>query len=508
MLASSTIISTNGLLLAASRLLELGDDFFLVHIGQREGKAVGGGFEVAKIGQFSNRAPVCVDCTANCSVLRIRNNIHNRERRIGSTVFRWRLSVPLCLRKDTGKPSLGLNTVIILKTESHKECAMKHAKTIALGLFVFLTTIAWTQEPARQRGTFVTIDMPDASTSNPPGSFALKGTTVDGLNNAGQVIGYYNAASTGVTHGFLRERHGKIVLIDDPDAGTYINTSLATLAGTTPYGISNAGVIAGVYVDANGTGNGFLEGRSGTFDNFHAPGANTNYQLETQAFAINRKEAVAGVYSDVNNLAHGFVREPDGTITGFEAPDAATSGFFEGTWAVAINDSGEITGWYHDASLVAHTFFRAKDGTITDFEVPGAAAIPYLGTYASSIDDEGTVIGFYYDAKYGIHNFLRKPDGKIVTVHIPGEEAYLGVEVVSINRRGAMLGIYIDANNGYHTFIRLRDGSIVYLNDPDAGTGASQGTAGVSLNDDGDVAGYFVDTNNVDHGFLWTHSER
>jgi hypothetical protein len=393
-------------------------------------------------------------------------------------------------------------------TESHEECAMKYAKVITLGLFVLLTTIAWTQEPARLQGTFVTIDMPGAVTSTPPGSFELKGTMVVELNNAGQVLGYYDAASTNVTHGFLRDRNGRIVLIDDPSAGTFINTSFGTQAGTTPFAINDAGAIVGVYLDSFSTSNGFLRDPSGTFDTLYVSDPNTGYQLKTEAFAINRKGKVAGLYSDANNLAHGFVRESDGTITGFEAPDAATSGFFEGTWAVAINDSGAVAGWYHDASLVAHPFFRAKDGTITDFEVPGTAAIPYFGAYASNLDDEGTVIGFYYDANYGIHNFLRKPDGKIITVHIPGEEAYLGVEVIGINRRGALLGIYIDANNGYHSFVRSRGGSIVYLNDPDAGTAANQGTAGASLNDEGDVAGYYIDASNVDHGFLWTHGDR
>ena len=374
---------------------------------------------------------------------------------------------------------------------------MKSSKRVALGFFVFATAIVWGQEPARHAGTFVLIDMPGAVTSNPSGSYSLVGTTVTGLNDSGQVIGHYNAASTGETHGFLRERDGRIVPIDDP-AVIYVNAPSA-VQGTTPNALNDAGTIVGSYQNVYGSENGFARSSTGGYQSFPESDLGAS-----ESFGINGRSEIVGAYFDENDAGHGFVWERDGTITGFEAPDAATGSFFEGTWALAINDSGEIAGWYHDASLVAHPFFRAKDGTITDFEVPGAAAIPYVGAYASGIDEEGTVIGFYYDANYGIHNFLRTRDGKIITVHIPGEEAYVAVEVVSINRRGELLGIYVDANNSYHSFIRSRDGRMVYLNDPDAGTGTSQGTAGVSINDSGEVAGYYVDSNNVNHGFLWT----
>jgi probable HAF family extracellular repeat protein len=70
-------------------------------------------------------------------------------------------------------------------------------------------------------------------------------TVANGINDAGQVVGYYGDISG--THGFLLDVDGSYTTIDLPGARE-----------TIPSGINDAGQIVGSYVDAGGTHHGFL----------------------------------------------------------------------------------------------------------------------------------------------------------------------------------------------------------------------------------------------------------
>ena len=84
-------------------------------------------------------------------------------------------------------------------------------------------------------GTYTMLDDP----------LATNGTFATGINDTGQIVGYYQDA-IGTKHGFFYS-NGNYVTVDDP-AGT---------AGTYLTGINNSGQIVGNYLDINGT-HGFL----------------------------------------------------------------------------------------------------------------------------------------------------------------------------------------------------------------------------------------------------------
>src|SRR6266536_922636 len=132
---------------------------------------------------------------------------------------------------------------------------MKHGKTIMFGLIFSITAITEAQGAAGQTGTFTSFDAPGAATSTTLRQY-MNGTIVQDLNNAGQIVGFFYTDLDNVTHGFLRDRDGSIVAVDDPSAGTYINTSLSIRAGTIANAINTNGATTGVYEDPNGTGNG------------------------------------------------------------------------------------------------------------------------------------------------------------------------------------------------------------------------------------------------------------
>jgi len=75
---------------------------------------------------------------------------------------------------------------------------------------------------------------------------SVGGTVAEGINDAGQIVGYYLDSSQ-VAHGFLYSG-STYTTIDDP-LGT---------KGTVAQGINDAGQIVGYYIDSGGNTHGFI----------------------------------------------------------------------------------------------------------------------------------------------------------------------------------------------------------------------------------------------------------
>lgn len=259
------------------------------------------------------------------------------------------------------------------------------------------------------------------------------GTVVDGINNAGEMVGYYgnqgdnafvysNGAFTtlnlpipsGVscaTAGSCFElpqgvnNAGAIVtalqgLWSGPQIGyIYNNGSLTTLTPSnasslfTPLGINNSGTVVGRMITGNNLQNyyGFIY-NNGTFSLVTYPGATA-----TVLQGINNAGAMVGTYStgpgtySCNPLCEthypfsSSFLEINGVFTAINFPGAVE------TQASGINSSGEIVGLYTDAAGNAHGFID-NGGVFTGFDFPGAAETIPVG-----INDSGEIVG-YYDA--------------------------------------------------------------------------------------------------------------
>ncbi len=190
--------------------------------------------------------------------------------------------------------------------------------------------------------------------------------------------------------------------------------------GTITWGINTAGTITGYYVDAVGLDHGFGRAASGamfTFDVAGLPGGGADRDSclycvaippGTIGGAINTAGVVAGLYVDANDIYHGFALGASSGIAAFDAPGAGT-GAGQGTLAYDINTAGTITGYYIDASTVYHGFLYAASGAITTFDVPGAGTGAGQGTVGQGINTAGAITGYYGDANSVWHGFLRTP---------------------------------------------------------------------------------------------------
>lgn len=293
-------------------------------------------------------------------------------------------------------------------------------------------------------GTFTTIDFPGAVDTVECCSAVLN------INDEGQVVGGYMDAS-GTGHGFLL-KDGRFATIDFPGA-----------VYTEALGINPRGHIVGEYVDAtNLRSHGFLLTRHG-FRTIDAPGA-----INTFISWINPQGDMVGGYMDAGGSFHGLLVS-HGAFTTIDFPDASN------TFGLGINSKGEIVGGYIDsAGLNLHGFLMNK-GKFRTFDFPGAntqiSACGGLGggvAYTDGINDEGAIVGGYCGADNHLHGFLlsmmemseaeeigkslqnEADSGTFSTIDFPGG---INSFASGINSEGKIVGGYQSADGHYHGFL-------------------------------------------------------
>ncbi len=239
--------------------------------------------------------------------------------------------------------------------------------------------------------TFATVDVPGAQ----------GGTSVQGINDLGQLAGWYILANPAGTIGAdpypqaFVSTNGTITTIG-PNGLPYGQNSYAT-------GINNVGQVVGHSGHYEDTARGFLY-QGGTFTEIDAPGNNAF----TQASGINDFGQVVGSYLPFSaGTGAGFLWTSKGTFQTITYPDAAT------TTASGINDWGQIVGNYvTSASSNSHGFLDVN-GQFQTIDAPGA-----VSTTAEGINNLGEIVGTFYDGQH-YHGFVDL-QGKFDIINTPG----------------------------------------------------------------------------------------
>lgn len=296
--------------------------------------------------------------------------------------------------------------------------------------------IAAARPALAQNYTYTTLDDPLA-TAYTTSFTTFSGTLANGINAAGQIVGFYYDA-TG-SHGFLYSAATGFSTLDNP--GTTDNGAL---------GINASGQVVGGYADATGS-YGYLYTPGVGFSQVNDPKAlGTN--ASTFASGINDAGQIVGIYTDDTQL-HGFLETPGvggapATFTDINDPDATSN-----TTARGINNKGQIVGEYLAGTKIKREFgyLYTPGAGFTTIATPSAAS----ATVATSVNDLGQVAGRYFN-KTGNHGFVAVPG----TGGTPSTFALLddplavhGTFASGINNLGQVVGYYTDANNVYHGFI-------------------------------------------------------
>ena len=165
-----------------------------------------------------------------------------------------------------------------------------------------------------------------------------------GVNNNNVAVGFYTDGN-GVNHGYTFTIAGMSFSapINDPNAGTM------TGQGTTTTGINNSGQIAGFYIDANGNFHGFLD-VNGMFMTVDDPNG-TN----TMLLGLNNSGQAVGSFVDMNGETQGLLFNiAADTFQTISDPNASATPAFNvtGTTINGINDQGDLVGFYSNGTQV------------------------------------------------------------------------------------------------------------------------------------------------------------
>ena len=192
--------------------------------------------------------------------------------------------------------------------------------------------------------TLTAIDDPAAGVG--PGA----GTTPVSINAQGQVAGYYFDGS-GQKHGFL-DTNGTFTDAAVPTE-TLPSVSVPGAESTDVTGVNDLGQVVGYYYTTGSyTAHGFVD-TDGTFTTIDFPGN----EAGTFLYGINDAGQVVGSYFDPSGLYDGFV-DTNGAFAIVDAPGAGSPGVpgVVGTELVGINAAGEVIGYYVDSGDTVRGF--------------------------------------------------------------------------------------------------------------------------------------------------------
>ena len=269
---------------------------------------------------------------------------------------------------------------------------------------VFSLLAAASGAVAQTTYTFTTFSVPNSTY-----------TDTVGINERGDVSGYYGVAATGLYQGFLRSASGKITIISYPGQ-----------SATAAYGLNNLMVVAGYY--ATGSSGGGMLYHNGAYKSIViGPSTGVN--------DINDYGYCAGSYGSPNSA--GFVASPSGQITTLNYPGAYATGV---SW---IKNSGEVIGTYQDSEGSLHTFLWAAASGYRTLSIPGAP-----GAAINDVNSSGAIVGGYFNGLTDI-GFVYQ-NGKFQVVQPPGANDSI---VGAINNKGQMVGTYTIPGSIYMGFI-------------------------------------------------------
>ncbi|HZI57040.1 MAG TPA: hypothetical protein VFF39_09710 [Verrucomicrobiae bacterium] len=296
---------------------------------------------------------------------------------------------------------------------------------VVASLIATFTCFAQAQTPPAGNFRFQNIDVPGASA-----------TLVGGLNNRGQMVGFYRDAAK-VVHGYFQD-------------GTDIQEiTFPNAHKTFPAAINNAGEITGSYSDGVRF-HGFTLER-GVFTTVDFPGA-----AFTNISDLNDRGDLVGLYLDTSGGFHGFTLDKNG-FTSFDDPAATFPS--PSTQAFGINNRKVVNGDSVDANGNSNAFVLAH-GVFHSVNVPGAVSTALLG-----LNDSNDQVGNYIDQAGVTHGFLQRGD-HFTTFDFPGVSTTLPFQ---INDPGTIVGLFIDNQGAIHSFLAEQRNS----DDPEAEGNAS-----------------------------------
>ena len=238
-------------------------------------------------------------------------------------------------------------------------------------------------------------------------------TGVEGVNTAGNMVGFYGASSNGPFHSFMLSG-GIFTYFDYPGQSTQA------------YGINDAGLVSGTAGD--------LDVRGFLYDGTTFTTLQHGNDTATFVFHLdNAGDAVGGTGTPGVTIAFEW------TNGQFEklAPHRSNVYVFN----TGINNLGEVVGW--TTSGLAINSYTYQQGKFHKIDIPGANQIEAWG-----VNDNGIVVG-WYGVSGGCFCGFALLNQKLLSFEYPGAAVTIAR---GINSAGQIVGEYTIDNVSYFGF--------------------------------------------------------
>ena len=301
------------------------------------------------------------------------------------------------------------------------------------------------------------------------------GSTANGINNAGQVVGN-SYTSSGIEHPFLYQN------------GSMIDLGTLSGSGSTANGINNAGQVVGTYTKS-GIEHPFLYQNGGMID------LNPLDTSGSTAAGINNAGQVVGS-AYLGPYSHAALYQ-NGNPTNLDA-----KGYYTSSYATGINDEGQVVGVSNETGIGYNTDYAVlfQNGDSTRLASNGPIYAYYGAAYG--INNAGQVVG-----SFNTNGSDNISDGQAF-LYQNGHATFLGTlggqnsAAYGINNAGQVVGYSDMGGGGEHAFL-YQNGSMTDLNRLVAGSGWTLSSA-TAINDNGQIVGNGVNPVGQSHAYLLT----
>jgi len=211
--------------------------------------------------------------------------------------------------------------------------------------------------------------------------------------------------------------------------------------------------------------------------------------LETDTYGVNNAGVIAGDYVDANSVQHGMILAGTKLTTVNNKTCEAISGT-GGISFYGINSAGEAAGWCTNSKTGLDEGFVYSKGKFTAVNFPKSN-----GTQATGISDKGWVVGLYLDSANVTHGFV-KVGKKYTGIDVKGET---NTVAWGVNNKGQITVYATNSAGNFDSFL-VTGKTFKNINNPSAKGGL--GTIVHTPSNIGDIDGTYYDSTGAEKGWL------
>lgn len=210
--------------------------------------------------------------------------------------------------------------------------------------------------------------------------------------------------------------------------------------------------------------------------------------IETDTYGVNNAGVIAGDYVDAKSVQHGMILAGAKLTTVDNKGCSAISGT-GGISFYGINSAGEAAGWCTSSKTGLDIGFVYSKGKFTPVNFPKSD-----GTQATGINDKGEVVGLYLDSA-GLSHGFSKIGARYKSINVKG-----GTNTVAwgVNNAG-QITVYTTNSAGTFDAYLVTGTKFKKIDNPGAGT---TGTIVHTPANNGDIDGTYYDTTGTEKGWV------